>query len=66
MTADMPEPTDVLRPKCPACDAELADPDNPYCAKCDIAWVQCPSCLKLNSPGHGICEDCGMSIADKG
>ncbi len=66
MVSDKPDMSGVPSFTCPSCDADLVDPENPYCEKCDISWVQCPSCNRLMPAGRSICDDCGMSIPDKG
>ncbi|MFO8100994.1 MAG: hypothetical protein R6U37_02330 [Dehalococcoidia bacterium] len=66
MTTEPPQMPEVPRFTCPRCGADLVDPENPYCEKCDIAWVECPGCHQLTPPGRGTCEACGMSIPDKG
>ncbi len=62
-TVDLPKSPGFA---CPRCEQEFADPQNPYCEKCDIAWVECPGCQQWMQAGHGTCEACGYSVADKG
>jgi nitrogen fixation protein NifU and related proteins len=48
---------------CPYCDEPLVGQGTEeYCRKCELEFVECPSCGELNKKGAGDCVHCGKAV----